>query len=96
MSAISTQSPTVMSLMLPPLQASRVAILVAASRASFTDACGPDSASSRSWANPPGSRTCAMTGARCLWARVTIHARPGRITSPQMSISSPDDRSFAS
>jgi len=85
-----------MSLMMPPLQASRVAILVAASRASFRDAGGPDSASSRSRANPAGSRTSAMTGARCLWPLVTIHARPGRITSPQMSISRPDDRSFAS
>ena len=60
------------------------------------DAAGPDSASSRSRANPAGSRTSAMTGARCLWARVTIQAMRGRITSPQMSISSPDDRSFSS
>ena len=37
-----------------------------------------------------------MTGARCRWARVTIQVMRGRITSPQMSISSPDDRSFSS
>jgi len=95
-SASSTQSPTVMSLMTPPLQASMVAILVAASRASFRADAGPVSASSRSRANPAGSRASAMTGARYLWPLVSIHASPGRITSPQMSISSPDDRSLSS
>jgi hypothetical protein len=37
-----------------------------------------------------------MTMARYLWVLVSIHASPGRIASPQMSISSPDDRSLSS
>ena len=82
--------------MTPPLQASRVAILVAASRASFRADAGPASASSRSQANPAGSRVSAMTGARWWLGRVSIQASPGRITSPQASISSPDDRSPSS
>jgi hypothetical protein len=85
-----------MSLMTPPLQARMVAIRVSASRASFRADAGPDSASSRSRSNPAGSRVSAMTGARCRCARVTIQVMRGRITSPQMSISSPDDKSFSS
>ena len=73
-----------------------VATLVAAYRASPRDDGGPDSASSCSRANPAGSRVSAMTRARYLWVLVSIHASPGRITSPQMSISSPDDRSLSS
>jgi len=57
-------APTAMSLMTPPLQASSVAILVAASRASFRADAGPAAASSRRRANPAGSRVSAMTGAR--------------------------------
>ncbi len=50
----------------------------------------------RSRANPSGSRICAITEARYRWVRVSIHGRPGRMTSPQISISSPDARSVAS
>jgi hypothetical protein len=57
---------------------------------------GPASASSPSLAKPAGSRVSAMTMARYLWVLVSIHASPGRITSAQMSISSPDDRSLSS
>lgn len=85
-----------MPVMTPPLQASRVAILVAASRASFRAEAGPASAIASSRANPEGSRVSAISGARWELERVSIQASPGRITSPQVSISSPDDRSLSS
>lgn len=70
----------------------RVAEVVASPRA----LAGPDSASCASCANPSGSRTSAMTGARCLWVRVSIQARSGRMISPQASIRSPEVRSTRS
>lgn len=56
----------------------------------------PDSTSCTSRANLSGSRTSAMTGARCLWVRVSIQAKSGQMTSPQASISSPEVRSTRS
>ena len=92
----STQSPTTMSLMTPPLQARMVAILVAASRASFRDDVRPGLGQLAQPGETGGVAHFRHDGARYLWARVTIQAMQGRITSPQMSISSPDDRSFSS
>ena len=69
---------------------------VAAILASPRELAGSTAASSASLANPFGSLTCAITDARYLWVRVSIHGRPGRSTSPQISISKPDGRSVAS
>ena len=89
------QSPTVMSLIKPPLQARTVATLVAA-RSSVARAAIPGPVSSRSRSNPSGSRVTAITDARNGWKRVSIHGRPGRITSAQTAISSPASRSLRS
>jgi hypothetical protein len=86
----------VMSAMTPPLQARMVAIRVAAILPSPWELAGSAAASSASLANPAGSLTCAITDARYRWVRVSIHDRPGRMTSPQISISKPDGRSVES
>jgi hypothetical protein len=54
----------VISATVPPLQASRVAILVAAIRASIRELAGSASASVRSRVKPSGSLICVIADAR--------------------------------
>ncbi|GAA3528840.1 hypothetical protein GCM10022222_09870 [Amycolatopsis ultiminotia] len=82
--------------MAPLLPARIVAIRVAAIFASTGELAGSAAASSAGLANPAGSLTCAITDAGYRWVRGSIHGRPGRMTSPQISISKPDGRSVES
>ncbi|GFG83127.1 hypothetical protein MPRG_64030 [Mycobacterium paragordonae] len=78
--------------MRPPLQANRVATLVAATRASAAQLDSLIEATP-SRAKPSGSLDCAIAGASLPCVRVSIHFMLGRMMSPQSSINSPEARS---
>ena len=92
----SRQSPTVMSAIVPPL-AARIAAIRRAARSLVAALAGSVRASAASAAKPPGSRDRAISAARFLGvAGDSSQPRLGRMTSPQISGSTPRPRAMKS